>query len=201
MRNPLFWLAVCGLLLLVWSTLSSCSLGVTLSPPAADAQSTGTQASGTGAQGYTLPGSPTIATSFINRVLAAYHSPASGLGQTLYDDGLHFGIDPVYALAFFLHEDSFGTTGWGAVNRSLGNTRCSAGYACQGGYRAYTSWQAGFWDWYHLLRVLYLDQWHLTTVAAIVPVYAPSSDHNNVAGYISAIEQAVDAWRAGRVLV
>jgi hypothetical protein len=146
-------------------------------------------------------GVPTVSAAFLDQVLAAYHSPAAGFGSALYADGVQFGIDPVYGLAFFLHEDGMGTTGWGAHNHSLGNIRCSTGYVCQGGYRCYPTWAAGFWDWFHLIRVLYLNTWHLVTVAQIIPVYAPSSDHNDVQGYIAAIQAAVDAWRAGRIEV
>ena len=151
--------------------------------------------------GYPVVGKPTVSAAFLNRVLAFYRSPAAGLGQALYDDGVHFGIDPVYALAFFLHEDGMGTTGWGATNRSLGNTRCTAGYACRGGYRAYDTWSAGFWDWFSLIRVQYVNIWHKTTVDQIVPVYAPDSDGNNVVAYIAAIKHAVDIWRAGQLEV
>ena len=35
----------------------------------------------------------------------------------------------------------------------------------------------------------------LTTVAAIIPKYAPNSDHNNEAYYIAAVEHAVDTSR------
>lgn len=152
-------------------------------------------------EAYSVVGKPTVSEVFINRVLAAAGSPASGLGSVLYSDGVHFGLDPVFALAFFLHEDDFGKTGWGAVNHSLGNIRCTAGYACQGGYRSYASWSAGFWDWYTLIRVQYVNIWHLVTVEQIVPTYAPSSDGNDVAGYVAAVEAAVNAWRAGRVEV
>ena len=50
-------------------------------------------------------GPPTITAAFIDRVLSASGSPAAGTGQALYDDGVATGIDPVFALAFFLHED------------------------------------------------------------------------------------------------
>jgi hypothetical protein len=63
------------------------------------------------------------------------------------------------------------------------------------------TWQVGFLDWYHLIQDLYINQWHLTTVAQIIPVYAPASDHNNVSVYIQAIEHAVDTWRSGKVMV
>src|SRR5436309_10532110 len=60
---------------------------------------------------YSVLGAPTVSAAFINSVLAAAHSPAAGKGQALYDDGIKYGIDPVFALAFFQHESSFGTTG------------------------------------------------------------------------------------------
>src|SRR5215471_14233367 len=100
---------------------------------------------------YPVLGSPTVSAAFIDRVLAAYGSPAAGTGQALYDLGVEYGIDPVYALAFFLHEDSFGETGIGAANHSLGNIRCSAGYPCQYGFRYYATWQDGYQDWYSLI--------------------------------------------------
>ena len=54
---------------------------------------------------YPVLGAPTVSAAFINRVLSAYGSPAVGTGQQLYDLGVESGIDPVYALAFFLQED------------------------------------------------------------------------------------------------
>jgi hypothetical protein len=68
----------------------------------------------------------------------------------------------------------------------------------KGGYRSYATWQAGFLDWYHLIRNLYIKQWHLASVAQIIPVYAPASD---LSAYIQAVEHAVDTWRSGNVLV
>jgi hypothetical protein len=60
---------------------------------------------------YPVTGKPTITATLINRMLAAYHSPAAGYGQALYYLGVTYGIDPVYALAFFWHESRFGATG------------------------------------------------------------------------------------------
>jgi len=157
----------------------------------------------------TVVGPPTITAEFIDRVLTAYGSPAAGTGQALYDLGVQDGIDPVYALAFFLHEDSFGETGIGAANHSLGNIRCSAGYACQEGFRSYATWAEGYQDWYNLILYGYVQgqvtiplAGHVcSTVDEIVPVYAPSSDQNDVAAYIAAITRAVDTWRSGRIWV
>ncbi|HLX40890.1 MAG TPA: hypothetical protein VKR42_10165, partial [Ktedonobacteraceae bacterium] len=50
---------------------------------------------------YSVIGKPTITADFINRVLSAYNSPAAGKGQSLYDLGVKYGIDPAFALAFF----------------------------------------------------------------------------------------------------
>jgi hypothetical protein len=156
-----------------------------------------------------VTGPPTISADFIDRVLSAYGSPAAGTGQALYDDGVASDIDPVYALAFFLHEDSFGKTGIGAANHSLGNIRCSAGYACQYGFRSYSTWEEGYQDWNRLMLLGYV-QGQITipivghrcsTVEQIIPVYAPSSDGNNVTGYIDAVLRAVRAWRAGSIYV
>src|SRR5436309_3232913 len=41
---------------------------------------------------YTLTGSPSISAEFIDRLLAAYGSPAAGTGQALFDLGVEYGI-------------------------------------------------------------------------------------------------------------
>ncbi len=169
---------------------------------------------GSGSGGsYTVQGSPTISAAFIDQVLVAYHSPAAGDGQALYDQGVKYDIDPVYALAFFWHESEFGTTGEATVTRSLGNERCIADRPCidqnLGGYALMQSWQDGFAHWYALILYGYVQGQvtipivgHVcTTVDQIVPVYAPSSDGNDEAAYIAAVKHAVDTWRHGQVWV
>jgi len=142
-------------------------------------------------------GRPSLSAAFINRVLSFSHSPAAGLGQAMYADSLHFGIDDVFALAFFLHESSFGTTGVARVTHSLGNIICTPGWPrCVEGFRWYPSWAAGCLDWFRLLAVVYLPR-GLFTVQQIVPVYAPASAGNDVVGYIAAVLTAVQTWRAG----
>lgn len=148
-----------------------------------------------------ITGKPTITAAFINQVLAHYRSPAGGDGAALYNLGVQYNINPVYALAFFMHESMFGTLGVARVTLSLGNIRCSAGYACIDGYRAYSSWASGFADWYRLIQGVYVNQWHKTTIQAIIPTYAPAGDHNNPATYITAVERAVSSWQSGKVEV
>jgi hypothetical protein len=150
---------------------------------------------------YEVTGVPTIDADFINQVLDFYHSPARGKGQSLYDLGVQYGIDPVYALAFFMQESRFGTTGVAQVTLSLGNIRATPGYASYDGYRKYKTWEEGFEDWYKLIKVQYVEEWKLTTIDQIVPVYAPSSDNNDVSAYIQGVEEAVNTWRSGQIQV
>jgi len=152
-------------------------------------------------QSYQVTGAPSVDADFINQVLDAYHSPAHGKGQSLYALGVKYGVDPVYALAFFMQESRFGTTGVARVTLSLGNIRTTAGYEDYDGYRKYQNWEAGFEDWYQLIKVQYVDTWNLLTIDQIIPVYAPSSDNNDVTAYISGIKLAVDTWRNGQVQV
>lgn len=153
---------------------------------------------------YSVLGKPSLSVAFMNQVLAYYHSPAAGLAQYLYDDGVKYGIDPAYALAFFMHESSFGTTGIAQTTLSLGNMRCVPEYPClnvSGGFAQFSSWQQGFEAWFKMIRNLYVAQWNLVTVDQIIPVYAPSSDHNNVAEYIATLKMELDTWHAGIVAV
>nr|BBH94388.1 hypothetical protein KTA_25870 [Thermogemmatispora argillosa] len=154
---------------------------------------------------YSVLGKPTITADFINKVLAAYHSPAAGKGKALYDYGVQYGIDPVYALAFFMHESTFGTQGVARETKSLGNIRCIPTRPCTSpdghGFAIMYSWEDGFLQWYKLIRNLYVAQWGLVTVEQIIPKYAPAADHNDEKAYIRAVEHAVDTWRAGSIYV
>ncbi len=167
--------------------------------------------------GYALVAPPSVNADFINRVLVRYHSPAVGEGQAVYDDGVKYGIDPVFALAFFMHESSFGTTGEARASLSIGNLRCvGAGYedlhpTCQDNYAWFSSWDDGIEAWYRLIKNGYVqgginafigrNACPCVTVAQIIPVYAPRTDHNDEAAYIAAVEQEVTTWRSGQVWV
>jgi hypothetical protein len=150
---------------------------------------------------YAVLGKPTISAAFINQVLAYYHSPAAGKGRTMYDLGVKYGIDPVFALAFFMHESLFGTTGEARATLSLGNSRCIPTRPCidqdRGGYAKMYSWEDGFDQFYKLIRNLYVAQWGLVTVDQIIPTYAPNSDGNNEKEYIATLKHEIDTWHAG----
>ena len=148
---------------------------------------------------YDVRGLPSISVAMIERVLAAYHSPALGTGQGFYDLGLQYGIDPAFLLAFFVHESSAGTQGAAVANLSVGNIRCVADYRCGGGYAAYDSWRQGAEHWYKLITQsgLYCGAGSdRCTPETIIPRYAPSADDNDEAAYITAVESLVSQWRS-----
>jgi hypothetical protein len=154
---------------------------------------------------YVVTSKPTITAGFINQVLAFYHSPAMGQGQALYDLGVHYHIDPAFALSLFMHESMFGTVGQARVTRSLGKFRCIPRAECitvnHGEYAKFNSWKEGFDAWYSLIHTLYVGYWGLTTVNEILPVYEPDPDRVIEASYVTAIKHAMDTWRAGIVQV
>ena len=156
------------------------------------------QAAPSSGNGDSLLSAPSITPSQIDQVLSQYHSPATGVGQAMYNFGQQYGIDPAFALAFFIHESSAGTKGVATVTKSIGNIRVTAGYASYEGYRKYPTWQAGIEDWYKLIKGLYIDSWHLTTLQAIVPRYAPSADHNDPLAYINQVHNLVASWRSNK---
>jgi hypothetical protein len=150
---------------------------------------------------YAVLGKPTVNVAFINKVLSTYNSPAAGKGQALYDLGVKYGIDPAFALAFFMHESTFGTKGEASGSLSLGNIRCIPNFRCRDNFAWFNTWEDGFQEWYKLIRNLYVAQWGLTTVDQIIPTYAPAADHNNESAYINSLKHALDTWHAGQIIV
>ncbi len=181
-------------------SLSTSHATTSLALSAAPVPTTSVASRGGVSSSSSILGRPSLSVAFLNRILSTYHSPAAGLGSVLYADSLTYGIDDAYPLAFFLHESSMGNAGMARSTHSLGNIRCTVGWSCLGGYRSYANWAAGFRDWFTLIASEYLPR-GLSTVATIIPVYAPSADHNDEHAYIVAVLSAVSAWRTGRVLV
>lgn len=150
---------------------------------------------GKGPKSGEILGAPSISVKQIEAVLKQYGSPAAGKGHVLYDLGVKYGIDPAYALAFFVHESGCGTKGVARFTKSLGNIRTTPGYADYQGYRSYPTWESGMEDWYKLITNLYIGEWGLRTVEAIIPVYAPWGDNNNPPSYIASVKNMVNSWR------
>lgn len=144
---------------------------------------------------YDVRHSPSISVAKIREVLQSYGSPAAGSAEAMYNLGIEYGIDPAYCLAFFIHESTAGTKGVARVTKSVGNIRTTPGYTDYQGFRKYATWEEGIEDWYQLIRDLYIGGWGLVTVDQILPVYAPTSDGNDVDGYVSTVKKLVDSWR------
>jgi hypothetical protein len=150
---------------------------------------------------HSVVGAPSISAAAIDDILAKYGSPAAGTGQTWITLGKRYGIDPAYAVAFFIHESSAGTNpGWagfksdGSTTHNVGNIIC-AGYAtCYGRFRDYANWDEGIGDWYKLISHEYVDGRGAASVEQIIPIYAPSFE-NDVDNYVQTVVALVDEWR------
>jgi hypothetical protein len=145
---------------------------------------------------YRLDRPPSISAAQIDAVLVAYHSPAAGTGALFYDLGVHYGIDPAFALAFYIIESQAGTRGVARFTQAIGNIRTTPGYQDYEGYRSYASYEQGIADWYTLIKGLYIEQWGLRTPDAILPRYAPWGDHNNPVAYAAGVKRLVASWQA-----
>jgi hypothetical protein len=148
-------------------------------------------------------GPPSIDANAIEAILASYGSPAAGTGATWVALGREFGIDPAYAVAFFIHESSAGTAaGWagnkpdGTTTHNVGNIICAGYPTCFGRFRDYPNWETGIRDWYKLIKVEYIEGRGAHTVEQIIPIYAPSFE-NNVPAYVNVVNGLVADWRRG----
>lgn len=156
----------------------------------------------TGQTGDVVTGPPSVSAEFIDNVLCAYKSPACGTGQTFYTYGVTYGIDPVYALAFYWHESNFGKSGMATVTLNVGNLRSSPVQADQyKGYARFNTWEDSIKAWFMLISSDLYVKAGLVTVEQIVPKYAPSGDNNSPEAYIADVEACVALWRAGKVAV
>jgi hypothetical protein len=148
---------------------------------------------------YRLQSPPSLTSGQIDDILRSYESPATGTGEVWYSLGMQYGIDPAFALVFFVHESTAGThANWignkpdGTTTHNIGNIICAGYETCYRNYRDYPSWRAGIEDWYRLIDSEYIEQRGLTTIADVIPVYAPP---RATPEYISSLEYMVDAWR------
>jgi hypothetical protein len=144
---------------------------------------------------YNLQAPPSVSAATIDQVLDSYHSPAAGSGAVFYDLGVQYGIDPAYALAFYIHESAAGTKGVARFTHGIGNIRVTPGYKDYEGYRSYDTFAAGIEDWYKLIKELYIGGWDLQTPTAIIARYAPWGDNNNPDIYAATVMSLVDSWQ------
>ena len=143
--------------------------------------------------GTSVLGSPSLSADFINQMLALAGSPAAGTGQALYDLSKESGVDDAYALAVFEKESSFGKYGAAFENHALGNIVCAGYPTCNGRFRSYSSWSAGYADFYRWIMTEYVAR-GLSTVETITPVYAPALE-NDTGLYIQQVRQSMLVFR------
>jgi Mannosyl-glycoprotein endo-beta-N-acetylglucosaminidase len=148
------------------------------------------------AAGPSIVGGPSLSASKIDQILINAGSPAAGSGAEFVLDSAQYNIDDSVAMAFFHHESGFGTSGAAVQTHSIGNINCTAGYSCIGRFRSYPSWEAGIDDWYRLISGPAYAGSGLTTLAQIIPKYAPASDNNDESAYIAAVQSDVATWRS-----
>jgi hypothetical protein len=142
-----------------------------------------------------LAGGPSLNAAMVNGILSAYRSPLAGQGAALVALSARYRVDDAVALAFFVMESSAGTAGEAVRTHSFGNVRPRPGQPALDGYRFYRTWLDGAGEWFSLMRSLYLDHLKLNTIGAVVPIYAPSSDHNDPSAMVAGITQLVSCWR------
>jgi hypothetical protein len=150
------------------------------------------------AKDLTLLSAPRISVHQFTRVLDKYHSPALIEADALYATCLSYKLDPAVALAFFVHESTCGTQGKARETRNWGNIRVGQGRQEKNanGWAWYRTWNDGLADWCQLINRLYIVRWSLTTVAQMVPRYAPRSDGNAPTAYIKTVLALVNGWQA-----
>ncbi len=150
-----------------------------------------------------MTGSSSISAERIDEILASWNSPAVGTGVSWVKYSKQYNLDAAHAIAFFVHESGAGTNprwaGWkgnGLSTHNVGNIICTGSTACYGRFRDYDSWDAGIEDWFKLLATEYTTK-GLTTVATVIPVYAPSFE-NDVPAYVNAVTSRVTCYRSSQ---
>lgn len=150
---------------------------------------------------HSVVGPATVTSEQINAVLDDWGSPARGTGEIWMKMGERYGLDPAYALAFFIHESGAGTNPlWdglkpdGTTTHNIGNISCAGYPRCLGRWRDYGSWEEGIEDWFRLIRDEYVQGRGTSTVEQIMPIYAPSIE-NNVDLYVKTVVDLVREWR------
>jgi hypothetical protein len=143
----------------------------------------------------TIARSPTISIVEVQRILARVNSPMLPYAGDVYADGLQEGIDPVFALAFWMKESREASDGSvAATDHNPGYTQGLNTDPHCGRWACWPTWPEGIEGWFHYMRVYFVDRGR-TTVEVILPIYAPPTE-NDTGGYMSAVLNWVAQWRA-----
>lgn len=147
-----------------------------------------------------IKGPPSCNAEQIQKFLEDIGSPAAkeaGFSKALYDTCTERGIDPAVAVGFFLQESTCGRYGRARENLSMGNIKGTAPESggTDGTFRRYNSWAEGARDWARLIDDQYVQKRGLTSLSQVISVYAPSSDNNNEAKYVSTVNGVVENFK------
>jgi len=138
---------------------------------------------------------PSITVAEIDRVLGSVNSPIWPYSGDVYAYGIQYGIDPVFALAFWMKESREASDGSvAAPDHNPGYTEGLTNDPKCGRWACWPTWPEGIAGWFRYMRVFFVDR-GISTVESILPIYAPSSE-NNTSGYIVFVLQHVATWRA-----
>jgi hypothetical protein len=147
--------------------------------------------------GYSVVGDSQLTGAQVDAVLCGVDSPACGTGVALHDLADKYNVKVTFAMAVFKKESAWGTKGVARATLGIGNIRCAGWHGrCVQGFRAYSSWVAGYDNFFYLISDLYIKQWKLTDVQGILAKYAPTSE-NDTNLYISQVEGDMDTFERG----
>ncbi len=164
-----------------------------------------------------VDGSPRISLAGFIAILTQAKSPALIVADDCYRAFVDEGLDPAVALAFFMHESTYGTKGAARSSHNWGNIRPTRTgwleklglhdgvynspdsgpfllFRDREGEQDGGSWVRSALVWGRLISELYVHDWQLNEVRPILIQYAPGRDKNNPGGYADIVEETVTRW-------
>ncbi len=138
-------------------------------------------------------------------ILQAADSPALSAAHAVYQYCVKRGCSPAFLLAMFLRESGMGKAGTATISHSWGNTRTpvqggviplrltTPAEARSGAFPVFKDWSDG--GVATVARWLdYAPYQGKTTVAQIIPLWAPNSDGNDSAAYTAGVLASIAGW-------
>lgn len=181
-------------LIVVWLAMLCVSPTAYAQDPAPSPSS----APGTPPPDQSVVGASTVTFRTFRDALQTRRSPMAAEAQAIYDRCTAAQIDCAFLLAVARKEAQYATDPAWIGNFNWGNMRCGTYARCFADangnrWRQYTSFVEATDDWLQNLRDNYIAQ-RLTTVATIIPKYAPPPE-NDPPGYIRQVLQWMAEYR------
>jgi len=148
---------------------------------------------------------PDLTEAQFSAILQAAGSPALSAAHAVYQYCVKRGCSPAFLLGMFLRESGMGKAGTATITHSWGNTRLpvhggvtpvrmtTATEARSGAFPVFRDWIDG--GIATAARWLdYAPYQGKTTVAQIIPLWAPNSDGNDSAAYTAGVLASIAGW-------